>query len=94
MKYIVFWCIYVSAPCPMSKPDQWGRVSNVSCAALHWDKQKMNKEFTDRTAAFDFYKRSLIECGKRDYGVLHSCTDVSIDSVTDSDLIAVPCNKK
>lgn len=54
----------------------------------------MGKEFADRKAAFDFYKRTLSECGERDYGVLHDCTDVSIDSVTEGDLIAVPVHSK
>ena len=38
-KYIITWCLVtvVSDPCPdLMKKDEFGRQSNISCAALHY----------------------------------------------------------
>lgn len=85
-KYIITWTIsvWVSEPCPDSKPDQFGRQQLASCGVLHGRLQNTRKckEFTDKKEFEEFYDAINTEMSNGStFTVWNGISEVKIDSV-------------
>lgn len=69
-KYIITWCIINSIPCDFTRIDEFGRrfydYDLVDCRYKVYDCNH-RKEFIDRSEAFSFYKRALLEVASDEY---------------------------